>query len=748
MKGQDLGIRRAARLEIYVAMAYIFVVLVYNMGGHITQNLDQACDVHNAAACRTAMASSDTMDAVSREQLAEENAVPVCAATARDISQRYYNSHYLDTPWFPFVVDPSSLAHCDRCANEAQPDVGAVGALFLRSLRPSCMLARADMLVFVKGAWSSTGAAMWGAFTNLGTTSVGAAAVCAPLGPVASVCTPIVAVLIPLWGAMKDLASDVATTPRVVDRIICCVFSAAFLLTFAPRKPEFRYLYPNPYSWSWQTLAVWVCLLQAMFHANCESVERMMVATYTQYLLDCLDAAVKSGWDSLAGVWGTWFPVKAEPTLVLDPASNEYSHWFAMHQLRRMKLAATAAGTWEGMHKPASKCLRGIQAHGSALKLLPVSAWIDASQYALPAMCTHGLRPWTDEGPRARDAIFTATSSRTKLPRTAPRLQQNYYLQLQGACTWVDGRRKHVMLYFNPTDWDDFGGRQEGNVAKDSHSFCRDQASSDYGVAFGVTRRPFAQDEGDPRDYVPLWTSIKVRLSTGVHVCVRCDVLLHNKSGFDPSDAAFELHPATSGFGGIKSVVVPPVDEMLGGVSANTFGFKCGHQCSDSNPCSVMRLAKNVLVLVHPSDTHKLLQHETSSAGLHTAPPTAEAAGGEVLKVAGYQALSVIEHGTPYTDLGIRVGEPSLVPRERLGRYRPALECGVCAMYNSAAEASKLRDDKVPLLRESMIAASADMQALAQAGILSKSGAEWRPCDCNRVLERNREQHREYMAYQ
>jgi hypothetical protein len=34
MKRQDLGIRQAARLEIYVAMAYIFVVLVYyNMGG-------------------------------------------------------------------------------------------------------------------------------------------------------------------------------------------------------------------------------------------------------------------------------------------------------------------------------------------------------------------------------------------------------------------------------------------------------------------------------------------------------------------------------------------------------------------------------------------------------------------------------------------------------------------------------------------------------------------------------------------
>jgi hypothetical protein len=69
--------------------------------------------------------------------------------------------------------------------------------------------------------------------------------------------------MLPLWGAMKDLASDVATTPRVVDRVICCMFSAAFLLTFAPRKPEFRYLYPNPYSWSWQTLAVWVCVLQA-----------------------------------------------------------------------------------------------------------------------------------------------------------------------------------------------------------------------------------------------------------------------------------------------------------------------------------------------------------------------------------------------------------------------------------------------------------------------------------------------------
>jgi hypothetical protein len=526
------------------------------------------------------------------------------------------------------------------------------------------------------------------------------------------------------------------------------MFSAAFLLTFAPRKPEFRYLYPNPYSWSWQTLAVWVCVLQAIFHANCESVERMMVATYTQYLLDCLDAAVKSGWDSLVGFFGTWFHVREAPTLVLDPASNEYSHWFAMHQLRRMKLAATAVGTWEGMHKPASKGLRDKHSEGSGLELVPMSAWIDASQYALPAMCTHGLRPWADEAPRlARDGIFTATDYYSKLARTAPRLQQNYYLQLQGTCTWVDGRRKHGMLYFNPTDWDDFGGAQEGNEPNGVE--CKESVSKDYGVAFDVTRRPFAQDEGDPRDYVPLWTSINVRLATGLHVCVRCDVLRHNKSGFEPPDDALELNPATSGFGGIKSVVVP-VDEMLGGVSANTFGFRCGHQCINdafAGKCSVMRLAKNVLVLVHPSDAHKLLQHETSSSGLHTAPPTADAAGGEVLKVAGYQALSVVERGTPYTDLGLLVGEPSLVPQENLARYRPALECGVCAMYNSAEEASKLRDGKVPLLRESMRAASADMQALAQAGILSKSGAEWRPCDCNRVLERNREQHREYMAY-
>jgi hypothetical protein len=162
------------------------------------------------------MAGSDTRDVVSREQLAEENAVPVCAATARDISRRYYSTHYLGTPWFPFVVDPSSLAHCDRCANEAQPDVGSVWALFLRSLRPSCMLARADMVVFVKGAWASTGAVMWGAFANLGTTSVGAAAVCAPLGPGAAVCTPIVAVLLPrgCQGAGPQERPPMCTTPK------------------------------------------------------------------------------------------------------------------------------------------------------------------------------------------------------------------------------------------------------------------------------------------------------------------------------------------------------------------------------------------------------------------------------------------------------------------------------------------------------------------------------------------------------
>lgn len=732
-------LHQAARFEILAAKAFIFVVLVYNMGGHIHQNLDQACNVDTAAACATALAGSDTRKAVTRQQLAEENAVPVCAATARDCAQRYYSTHYLGSAWFPYIIDPSSVAHCTRCASEAQPGLGASSsALFLRSLRPSCLLSRADMTVFVNGIAGTTGAAVWSAFANLGATSTTAAAVCAPLGPGAAWCMPIMAALMPLWTVMKTVASDVATTPRVVDTVMCFMISAAFLLTYAPRKAELRYFYPNPYAWSWQVLAVWVCVLQAIFHANCESVERMMVATYTQYLLNCMETALQAGWVSLVGLFGAWLKPEAVNQLVLDPASNEYSHWFSMYQLRRMKvLAGNAAAI---LHEPA--CKKERPERGSQLELQPMRAKIgDQPSYTLPAMCTHGLRPWSVEDPYlARDGIFTANGE--KLARTAPRLQQNYYLQLQGACSWVAGRRKHVLLYFEPTAWDEFGGPQAANQA------CQ-TTSPDTGVDFGVTRRPLAQDEGDPRDYVPLWTTIRVRLASGRHERVRCDVLLHSKNAAVRD--IFELHPTTSGFGGIKSVGVPVTNSsVLGIVSKRTFGYRCPAYlppavCAD-NHCSERHLAKNVLVLVHPSDAHKLLRHETALS--LKAPLTADATGGEVLIVpSAYQMLSAIARDTPYTDLGLLDGAPSLVPAGKLGRYRPALECGICAMYNSAEEASKLRDGEVPRLRDSMRATSSDMQALAEAGILGKRGSEWHPCDCNRVLERNREQHRQYMMY-
>jgi hypothetical protein len=86
------------------------------------------------------------------------------------------------------------------------------------------------------------------------------------------------------------------------------------------------------------------------------------------------------------------------------------------------------------------------------------------------------------------------------------------------------------------------------------------------------------------------------------------------------------------------------------------------------------------------------------------------------------------------------------VRKRQIRNYRPAIECGVCAAYLSAVEASALRDGHRESASSSAISTytDLDMATLYTNGVLTASGDTWTPGECVRVVAAHQEAHNIY----
>jgi hypothetical protein len=131
-----------------------------------------------------------------------------------------------------------------------------------------------------------------------------------------------------------------ASNPRVVDyAIMGCITLALVLRETVPRRGYYG-VWPNPATWSPGAWALAVFCAQAVFHSHCESVERMMSATFSNFILIQAVTLLALPWDTWKWLKGllTWETIPEDTPLVQDPTGHEYSHLRSTYLLRRMAL--------------------------------------------------------------------------------------------------------------------------------------------------------------------------------------------------------------------------------------------------------------------------------------------------------------------------------------------------------------------------------------------------------------------------
>lgn len=378
------------RHETFVAVTYLLLVVAYNLEGVIHQTTAQGCgggefwrwlttERKNNRKKEGIDTDDGGCDADKRRIMVSAGEVPACRVTETfQATADWWSRHLLG---WPFVHDSTSTAHCKHCARQHVDTMGQ------RAVRPTCVLASLDTIKALKDTYD-TGtvtklaqgagrAASWG----------GACMVAGPLGAAACAVgsfaltmydvvsewsdiprvvdlvvvglllagvvlrmmprrTPLPfsvtwagaaallahSLLLPIFGLQygRSAAGGVLT--------VLCAAAAGFLL--APYPFEFFDpalqrrvglvvpVYYNPNGWHGRTFVMAVWVLGLFMWRSCESYERMMAATITEYLTQKLLSAAASVFASMATAWTSWTSMfkSSDPPLVADPSTDIFTH--------------------------------------------------------------------------------------------------------------------------------------------------------------------------------------------------------------------------------------------------------------------------------------------------------------------------------------------------------------------------------------------------------------------------------------